>query len=119
MRYLLLAALLLAAACSGPTGSSPPAEESVRPYSHARDWSWVAGKLVYSGLEGGFWELHFVPPGEEPRDPYGGRFVLQGAPPEGLEDGALVVVRGGVSEEQVGIQMAGPFYRVDSLEPLE
>jgi hypothetical protein len=67
-------------------------------------------------LEGGFWQVVYRREGQPP-DSYGGKFVLVGPVPEGLRPGQMVLVRGRVAEEQVGISMAGPAYEVHSIVP--
>jgi hypothetical protein len=116
-RLLTVAALiapLLVLLLPSPTVSSP-----VRPYQHAADYSWVAGRLRFNPVEGGFWTLIYEKtsgPGQS--EPYGGHFVLKSAPGTtplaGFKDGDLVCVHGRVLKDQMGIEMAGTYYEVQT-----
>ena len=56
-------------------------------------------------------------PGEG--DPYGGKLVLRGGVPEGFQAGDRVRVTGAVAEQQMGINMAGTYYEVESISHTE
>ncbi|MFA5508555.1 MAG: hypothetical protein WC314_17770 [Vulcanimicrobiota bacterium] len=105
------------AATSTPLSSTPD-ETAPTAYSHATNFEWVAGRLEYSDLEGGTWTLHYAEQASDD-DPHGGKFVLQGSIPESLKAGDLVVARGQIAEQQMGIHMAGSYYEFSSLSLLE
>lgn len=111
-RILLLLALILILVGVGILISRP----TYAPFSHAPDYSWIAGQLYYSNLEGGFWGIRY---GEKEEDKYGAHFVLGKTLPGDFKDGDLVLVQGQIAEEQVSIFMAGWIYKVEEIELLE
>lgn len=86
-----------------------------KPFSHAPDYSWVAGQLYYSHLEGGFWGIRY---GEKEEDKYGGHFVLGKSLSGDFKDGDLVLIKGQIAEEQVSIFMAGWIYKIEEIQVL-
>jgi len=116
-----LSALLLVALMAISFASLTSRAEAARhsPYTHAPDYSWVAGRIERSELEGGFWTIRYQKPGEK-ADAYGGHFVLHVTPAQGaaLHAEAMVLVTGHVERNAVDIQMAGTAYRVRKIEPL-
>lgn len=87
-----------------------------RAFSHAPDYSWVAGQLYWSNLEGGFWGIRY---GEVGSDKYNGHFVLGAELPSDFKDGDLVRVKGQIAEQQVSIFMAGWIYKVEEIKRLK
>jgi hypothetical protein len=78
-------------------------------FAYGPGYAWVSGRLEHSDLEGGTWTLVYSEkPGDD--DPHGGKFVIQGAIPEGIKAGETVVVFGSIAEAQMGINMAGTYY---------
>ncbi|MCA9777968.1 MAG: hypothetical protein KC800_14665 [Candidatus Eremiobacteraeota bacterium] len=101
-----------------PTASSIPGAEATPSQSFGPNFEWVVGRLQYEDLEGGTWTLEFMEnPGEG--DPYGGKLVLRGGVPEGFQAGDRVRVTGAVAEQQMGINMAGTYYEVESISHTE
>ena len=93
--------------------------EALKPkaFAFGPDYAWVSGRLDYADLEGGTWTLVYA---EEPgEDPHGGKVVLQGEIPEGIEAGDTVVVFGSIAEAQMGINMAGTYYEVREISKTE
>lgn len=100
------------------------------PYSYGPSYQWVAGRLEHMDLEGGFWRVVYAQdshggtgpggPGTTQTDAHGGRFVLEIAPQQlrGYKSGDLVLLTGAVQADQMGIHMAGTYYRVSTIERL-
>ncbi|MBM3462649.1 MAG: hypothetical protein FJX76_11160 [Armatimonadetes bacterium] len=113
---LMFVAMLILTAFARAQAATP-----VTPYTYARDYSWVAGKLSYSDLEGGFWTVTYQKPGGKP-DRYGGHFVLilpDGMNRSALKTNGMVVVYGAPSPDSIGIQMAGTHYKVSKIVGLK
>jgi len=87
-----------------------------QPFSYAPDYSWIAGELYYSPLEGGFWGIRY---GEKGEDKYDGHFVLGKTLRGDFKDGDLVLIKGQIAEEQMSIFMAGWIYKVEKIEKLD
>lgn len=80
-------------------------------YGHARDYSWIRGRLVRVHTRGGHWELRYADIDES--DAYGGKFILNGKLPSNVHEGDTVQISGRVLGEDRW--MHGASYRVDSI----
>jgi hypothetical protein len=114
MKYSFFCALILIVA-----GTNAFAESG---YSHNSDYTLISGKLTYSDLEGGFWQINYLAP-NDPADEHRGKFVL-GNPAllDDAKDGEFVRLTGFVRplEEQVSFYMAGTLYSITGVirEPI-
>lgn len=81
----------------------------------APDMSWIEGRLHWTELEGGFWEIEF---GDQ-HAPYGGRLTL-GRPDQltGATPGTRVRITGFVDERALSIFMSGAMYQIVEVELL-
>jgi hypothetical protein len=91
-------------------------------YGHNADHTRLTGRLVWSGLEGGHWQIEYVDP-EDARavaaDRYRGRFTL-GRPKElaDFKSGQWVELTGRVRPDAVSIYMTGTLYQVATARAL-
>ncbi len=78
--------------------------------SFAADMSWIEGRLHWTQLEGGFWEIEFG----DADAPHGGRLTL-GRPEQlaGYNSGDVVRITGRVDDGALGIFMSGPVYLIN------
>ena len=85
-------------------------------FTHSADYSQLIGELIYSELEGGFWQIRYG----EVNDRYGGKFVLGNEPRlANFKNGILVKITGYISEKQVSSYQAGTLYTIESIELLK
>lgn len=113
LRNGLIFTLLAYCTLGFATSSSP-----IKPYEHAKDFSWVSGQLHYAGVEGQTWTLTYDPKEnkkllllQEDGKPY--------APTADIKDGQTVVVRGTLKPAEMGIYMMGESYIVKSIRVLK
>ncbi len=117
---LIVAMLLMTAGLAvaeGPVEATAAAEKAK--FGFAKDYSWVIGELVHRNLEGGFWQIRFIPAGTPAAkaNKHRGKFVL-GNPAQlkGYKTGDIVKITGGVSPNQMSIWMAGTIYKLKTVQ---
>ena len=107
---------------AGAIPETPPASQPdvTLVYYHNADYTSVVGELIWRDLEGGFWQLNYLPPNSRAAaaDPHGGHFVLGKLPNfKGLNSGDWVRVTGQISANQISIFMAGTMYQAKTVQP--
>jgi hypothetical protein len=85
-------------------------------YDHAKDFTWVMGKLEYLYSKRA-WRVRYSPP--EVEDQYGGTFTLVGVEDlsESFKSGQMVRVDGVVLDPET--RQLSPKYQVHAIKPLE
>ncbi len=94
--------------------TTPP----VKPYQHAKDFSWVSGQLHYEGVEGETWVVIYEAENQSKL-----LLVKENGelfqPPAGLKDGDMVKVFGAIKPVEVSITMMGQQYIVKSIKSIK
>ena len=90
-------------------------------YGHARDYSWVQGKLVWNGVEGGHWQIYYMEkkaPGLR-AEKYRGHFTL-GRPVQlkGFKHGEWVRITGKPQPMMCSSYMTGTLYKIKTVKRL-
>jgi len=90
-------------------------------YWHSANYLYVTGRLEHQSLEGGFWTVVYASDASQvAQDKYGGKLVLEVDRKmlSGFRSGDLVFLKGTPDLDRMGIQMAGTYYKVQSIEHL-
>jgi hypothetical protein len=90
-------------------------------YGHAKDYSWISGRLRLYPLEGGCWSIEFSSERDN-EDNYNGILGLKFDDPRianTLRDGSFVTVRGKVREPEISMACPLYTYSVTSVEDKE
>lgn len=74
------------------TPASAPAGNA---FAHAKDYSWLQGKLVRIHSRGGHWQVRYAPLDQQ--DEHGGMVVLTGAVDADMKEGDIVKVAGSLA----------------------
>jgi len=106
---LVCAAVMLA---SGP--AAPGAQ-----YGHNKDYTTIQGQLIWSGIEGGHWQICIADPKQGKGPGVHGRFTL-GTPKQlrGFKHGEFVEITGRPRPDMASIWMTGTIYDVKTVKRL-
>lgn len=107
---------------SEPAAVTEPADPKQTPavksnYGHAKDYSWLMGRLHRVHVPGGDWKIRFAPLHRAER--WGGSMVLApDARLDGFQDGDFVYMEGEILADRPSLYLSGPLYRVGTIRPL-
>jgi hypothetical protein len=84
-------------------------------YGHADDYSWLVGTLQRVNVPDGRWKIRYCP--LDVVDRWGGSVILaQDARVDQFKEGDAVFVKGEILADRPSLYVAGPLYRIHSIE---
>lgn len=113
-RLILFSLIIFFAVVTALAISTPP----IKPYQHAKDFSWVSGQLHYEGVEGETWVVIYDAENNS-------KLLLVKdsgelfKPPAELKNGDMVKIYGAMKPVEASIHMMSPQYIVKSIKVLK